>query len=339
MTRTIFRDFDEFAEAINGIAGRFVPTARSERDWWVQVVPAGRVAIQQVQIGGASTFVGDGTPDAITIGIPVNLSRRVRIDGRPIEERSFILGKQGQPFTFAAEQATCWAGIHVPADHASLPPGLLGSLKGKDGTYTQTQLPHITKARLLVSRLFADDDSVVLVEPAAIRALEEEVVSTISHALEASDRFNQSRTGRPRFPRGHILARALEVIEENDGQPLFLSDLCRAAQVSERTLRNVFKEYFGVGPMRLLKVNQLSEIRSALIAADPLTQTISSIVGHFGVWDFSSFARNYKALYNETASETMRRSAMTSHHDRGTDARWIRYASQKFVDVARGRHL
>lgn len=338
MTRTIFRDFDEFAEAINGIAGRFVPTARSEKDWWVQVVPAGRVAIQQVQIGGASTFVGDGTPDAITIGIPVNSSRRVRIDGEPIEENSFILGKQGQPFTFAAGQATCWAGIHIPADHASLTPGLLESLQGKEGTYTRTQLPYIAKARLLVARLFADDDGVVLVDPAAVRALEEEIVSTISHTLEASDRFDQRRTGRPRFPRGRIVARTLQVIEENEGQPLFLGDLCRAAQVSERTLRNVFKEYFGVGPMRLLKVNQLSEIRSALIEADPRTQTISSIVGRFGIWDFSSFARNYKALYNETASETMRRSANSPHCHRGTDARWIKYASQKFVGVAHMRH-
>lgn len=338
MTRTIFRDFDEFAEAINGIAGRFVPTAQSEKDWWVQVVPAGRVAIQQVQIGGASTFVGDGTPDGITIGIPVNSSRRVRIDGKPIQENSFILGKQGQPFTFAAGQATCWAGIHIPADHASLTPGLLESLKGKEGTYTRTQLPYITKARLLVTRLFAEDDSISLAGLAAVRAVEEEIVSTISHSLEASDRFDQRRTGRPRLPRGRIVARTLQVIEESEGQPLFLGDLCHAAQVSERTLRNVFKEYFGVGPMRLLKVNRLSEIRSALIAADPRAQTISSIVGHFGVWDFSSFARNYKALYNETASETMRRSANSPHRHRGTDARWIKYASQKFVGVAHLRH-
>lgn len=335
MARTIFRDFDEFAEAINGIAGRFVPTARSETDWWVQVVPAGRVAIQQVQIGGASTFVGDGTPNAITIGIPVIPTRRVRVDGQQFEENSFILGKQDQPFSFAAGQATCWAGIHVPADHASLAPGLLESLRGREGTHTRTQLPYVIDARRLVSRLFADDDTVMLVHPAAVRTVEEEIVAIASHALEASNRVEQRRVGRPRFCRGRIVARALAVIEANEGQPLFLNDLCRATQVSERTLRNIFQEYFGVGPMRLIKVNQLSEIRSALIAADPGAQTISSIVERFGVWDFSSFARNYKALYNETASETMHRPAMRPHRSPVTDGRWIRYASQKFVHVAR----
>lgn len=337
MTRIIFRDFDEFAEAINGIAGRFVPTARSETDWWVQVVPAGRVTVQQVQIGGASTFVGDGTPNAITIGIPIKPSRRVRIDGQQIEENSFILGKQGQPFTFAAGQATCWAGIHVPADHSSLAPELLDSLSSKDGTHTRTELPYVVDMRQLVTRLFTLNGTVTLIHPAAIRAVEEEIVAITSHALEASNRVEQKRVGRPRFSRGRIVARALQAIEANEGQPLFLSDLCRAAQVSERTLRNIFKEYFGVGPMRLLRVNQLSEIRSALIAADPNTQTISNIVEHFGVWDFSSFARNYKALYNETASETIRRPAMRQHRDHATDARWIRYASQKF-DVVQTRH-
>jgi AraC-like DNA-binding protein len=59
------------------------------------------------------------------------------------------------------------------------------------------------------------------------------------------------------------------LISESRGVPLFVNDVCRAAGVSERTLRNVFHEYVGVGPMRLLKVRQLHETRSALLAADP----------------------------------------------------------------------
>lgn len=342
MTRTIFRDFDEFAEAINGIAGRFVPTARSETDWWVQVVSAGRVAIQQVQIGGAATFVGDGRSCAFTLGIPIVPSPSIRIDGQSMREGSFILGKAGQPFTFAAGQATCWMGINVPLDHALLPAELIESLNARTrrsdgGTLGNTAQPYVASARLLASRLFAEDGSVELVDPAAARAVEEEIVAITSHALDANNRVEHSRLGRPRFSRDRIVARALELVEASEGQPLFLNDLCRVAQVSERTLRNIFLEYFGVGPMRLLKVAQLSEIRSALIAADPATQTISSIVTRFGVWDFSSFARNYKALYNETASETLRKSALTrstsTRPARGPNAMnptWIRFASHKF---------
>src|SRR5688572_23036100 len=125
MTKIVFKDFDEFADAINGVAGRFVPTARSEGDWWVQVVPVGRLAIQQVHIGGASTFAGDGRDKAITVGIPVTSSRRIRIDGDSLEDDSFILVKEGQPFTFASRQTTRWAGITIPMNHPLLAPELI----------------------------------------------------------------------------------------------------------------------------------------------------------------------------------------------------------------------
>ena len=54
MSRLVFRDFDEFADSIAGVAGRFVPTARSSTEWWIDLVPAGALSLQQLQIGGSS---------------------------------------------------------------------------------------------------------------------------------------------------------------------------------------------------------------------------------------------------------------------------------------------
>ena len=68
-----------------------------------------------------------------------------------------------------------------------------------------------------------------------------------------------------------------------------------ATGLRERTLRSIFHEYFGVGPIRLLKVRQLHEVRTALLAADPAHATVTNIAAHFGIWDFSLFAHNYKA--------------------------------------------
>jgi AraC family ethanolamine operon transcriptional activator len=135
--------------------------------------------------------------------------------------------------------------------------------------------------------------------------------------------------GRPHLSRERVIARALELIRAHDGQPLFTSDLCRAAGVSERTLRNTFNEYFGVGPIRLLKMRQLREIRAALLAADAAHETVASIAGRFGVWDFSLFARNYKRLFGESPSQTLRMPAGSSEH---TDDTWLGYAVRKFAD-------
>jgi AraC family transcriptional regulator, ethanolamine operon transcriptional activator len=337
MTKIVFKDFDEFADAINGVAGRFVPTSRPESDWWVQVVPVGRLAIQQVQIGGASTFAGDGKDRAITIGIPTTASRRIRIDGDSLEDDSFILVREGQPFTFAARQTTRWAGITIPVDHALLAPELIETLNARslgsvDGTHTHAELPHVTRMKSLISRLCAGDDDIAALAGTPLQAMEEEIIAIASCALETSSRDEHRRVGRPRFSRGQIIAKALALIEESEGQPLLIQNLCDATRVSERTLRNVFQEYFGVGPMRLLKVRQLREIRAALTLAEPGEYRVADLAAHFGVWDFSLFARNYKALYGESPSETLRRPAPRNRRG-GRDATWIKFASRKFLDA------
>jgi AraC family ethanolamine operon transcriptional activator len=338
MTKTVFRDFDEFADAINGIAGRFVPTARSEAEWFVQVVPVGSLTMQQVQIGGASTFAGDGADGALTLGIPVAQSKRIRIDGQPLDDSSFILVKEGQPFTFAAKQTTLWAGITVPVEHPSLSQELLASLNSRSpdtpsATHTRAHLEHVMRARALVSRLCSEDGSVSFLDPAAARAAEEEIMIITSHVLEASSRALPKRIGRPQFSRDRVIARALAFIEERRGEPLLIQDLCGATQVSERTLRTIFQEHFGVGPMRLLKVRQLREIRCALMSPEASDHTVTKIAARFGVWDYSLFARNYKALYGETPLETLRNGTAARNRANVGNPTWLRYAARKFSDA------
>ncbi len=107
--------------------------------------------------------------------------------------------------------------------------------------------------------------------------------------------------------------------------------ICAARRVSASArLRNTFNEYFGVGPIRLLKMRQLREIRAALLAADPVHETVASIAGRFGVWDFSLFARNYKRLFGESPSQTLRTPAGSCEHTQ--DVSWLGYAVRKFAD-------
>jgi AraC family transcriptional regulator, ethanolamine operon transcriptional activator len=339
-SKVVFKDCDEFADAINGIAGRFVPTARAEADWWVQVVPVGRVAIQQIQIGGASAFAGEGADNALTIGIPVAQPERIRIDGEPLDDSSFILVKERQPFTFAANQTTRWAGITVPADHPSLSEELRAALSSAaynapGATRARAHLEQVVKARALVARLCTREGGVAFFDTAAVRAAEEEIMAVANHLFEAGSRASPRRLGRPQFSRDRVIARALAFIEERRGEAPLIQDLCAAAQVSERTLRNIFQERFGVGPMRLLKARQLREIRCALLSPDASDHTVSKIAARFGVWDFSLFARNYKALFGETPLQTLRAGAAARTRAGAMNATWLRYAAAKFPDADR----
>lgn len=329
MSRLIFRDFDEFADSIAGIAGRFVPTARSSAEWWVDAVPAGVLSLQQIQIGGSATFAGDGAIGSFTLGIPMTKPQSIRIDGQRLDGNSFIVLKENQPFTFAGHEVTRWAGVTLPVDHAALGPELLEKLHASDGACTRTDPLRLEQLRWLIGRICCGTPTIDLSDPSAAKMAEQEISAVAVRALERSLKLQLRPIGRPHLSRERVIARALELIRSHEGQPLFTSDLCRAAGVSERTLRNTFNEYFGVGPIRLLKMRQLREIRAALLAADPAHETVASIAGRFGVWDFSLFARNYKRLFGESPSQTLRTAAGSSEH---ADDTWLGYAVRKFVD-------
>jgi AraC family ethanolamine operon transcriptional activator len=330
MSRLVFRDFDEFADSIAGVAGRFVPTARSTTEWWIDLVPAGVLSLQHLQIGGSSTFAGDGQSGCFTLGIPMTKPQFIRIDGQRLDANSFIMLKENQPFTFAGQEVVRWAGVTLPVNHHAIGPELLEKLHASDGACTRTDPLRLEQLRWLVGRICCGNPTIDLSDQASAKMAEQEISAVAVRALERSLRLQLRPIGRPHLSRERVIARALELIRAHDGQPLFTSDLCRAAGVSERTLRNTFNEYFGVGPIRLLKMRQLREIRAALLAADPAHETVASIAGRLGVWDFSLFARNYKRLFGESPSQTLRTPAGSSEH--ADDVSWLGYAVRKFAD-------
>jgi AraC family ethanolamine operon transcriptional activator len=312
-----------------------VPTARAASDWWVEAARVNSTTLQHSQIGGPATFAGDGEPETLTLGVPMTDPAALLIDGRALDQRSLVMVRTARPFTFTSRDVCRWVAITVPADHPSISAQTHTALASKHTNRDiriRTELRRVTGIRALVSRICVADDPLRGTGAAASAAAEEEIISAAVSALEQGLEIEDRHVGRPQFSRRRVIARALALIQANAGQPLFVQDLCRAAQVSERTLRNVFHEYFGVGPMRMVRVRQLHEIRAELLSAERAHDTVTHIASRFGVWDFSLFARNYRRLYGESPSETLnqppqRRAAVP-------DSSWIRFASRIFVDDA-----
>jgi AraC family transcriptional regulator, ethanolamine operon transcriptional activator len=336
LPKLVFQDFDEFAHAINGVAGRFAPTAKSESDWWVQVAPVRRVTIQQVQTGGSTAFVGDGKDQFVTIGVPTTTPGHIHVDGRSLNGNGFILVNEGQPFAIGTHRPTRWAGISIPVEHPCLPIQFLHSSsrysRACGRTHQQAALEYVSMTKALVQRLLSSEHRIDSFENAATRAAEEELLSIASRVLESAAGAKHVHAGRPAYSRSRVLARALELIEASHGRALFLQDICQAAQVSERTLRSIFQEYFGVGPMRLLKIIRLRDLRAELLAADP-RERVWKVANRLGVWDLSMFAHDYKVLFGETPHQTLR-SAPARSRDNAVNASWVRYASRKLIEAS-----
>jgi transcriptional regulator GlxA family with amidase domain len=91
------------------------------------------------------------------------------------------------------------------------------------------------------------------------------------------------------------------------GERVQVSDLCRAADVSERTLECAFKEVTGLSPVAYLKRLRLHRVRAALLAAEPSSTQVSVEALKWGFWHFGEFSRAYKQCFGELPSDTLRR--------------------------------
>jgi AraC family ethanolamine operon transcriptional activator len=197
------------------------------------------------------------------------------------------------------------------------------------GTRAQSGLEHLSRLRQLISRIGTRDAS-GFVDPAAARAAEEDVLGAAVEAIEMSSVTRKERhAGRPLVARSRVIAAMIDMIDAKQGEPLFVAELCRQAKVSERTLRNICQEYFGVGPIRLLKARQLLEIRRALLASEPGQEAVGRIAASYGVWDFSLFARHYRTLYGEAPSQSLRK--RPSRSPASSNASWLGYVARMFA--------
>ena len=114
--------------------------------------------------------------------------------------------------------------------------------------------------------------------------------------------------GRKILPRQEIIDRAVAVAEAESVDPPSVRKLADAAGVSERSLRNVFSEYMGMGPVRYLQLRQFRKIHRELAAAGPDETTVTDVLVANGVWQWGRFAARYRQVFGEMPSETLRKS-------------------------------
>jgi AraC-like DNA-binding protein len=85
-----------------------------------------------------------------------------------------------------------------------------------------------------------------------------------------------------------------------------VTDLCRAAGVSERTLQYAFHEVVGLTPVAYLIRLRLHRVRQGLLSGTHGSTTVSTEALKWGFWHFGEFSRAYKDCFGELPSDTLR---------------------------------
>ena len=85
-----------------------------------------------------------------------------------------------------------------------------------------------------------------------------------------------------------------------------VSELCTALSTSRRALQIGFHEVLGVAPHAYIRAVSLNGVRSQLRNADSPYATVQDAAA-YGFWHMSQFAVDYRQLFGERPSETIKR--------------------------------
>jgi AraC-like DNA-binding protein len=157
---------------------------------------------------------------------------------------------------------------------------------------------------------FAKTAPHILSLPGAAHALEQELILAMIRCLTEGDRWEVSAGSRRH---AMIIARFEEFLERHPGRPLYLTEICAAIGVAERTLRAVCEEHLGMGPIRFLSMRRMHLVHRALRQADPSHTTVTRIATDHGFWELGRFSVAYRVLFDESPSESLRQPGNDDH--------------------------
>jgi AraC-like DNA-binding protein len=146
----------------------------------------------------------------------------------------------------------------------------------------------------------------VLALPSVARELEQQLV----HAMVWCLAGDVPAGTRPHAgQRSKVIAKFEDFLAARQYEPAYLAEICTAIGASERTLRTCCHEYFGMGPMHYLWLRRMHLARRALLGADPQATTVTAVATDYGFWELGRFSVDYRMLFGELPSASLRRPA------------------------------
>lgn len=150
----------------------------------------------------------------------------------------------------------------------------------------------------------------LLRHPQMRKGLEQAIYGSLIAAISPQD--ETARVATPCQTRQLIVDRARDYMQARIDQPITIGELCTALRVSRRTLQYSFQDILNLNPVSFLRALRLNGVRRALRSAEPTHHQIADIAARWGFWHLSHFAADYKAMFGELPSDTLRH--VTSTH-------------------------
>lgn len=130
-----------------------------------------------------------------------------------------------------------------------------------------------------------------------------EVPYLLAQALLSSE---ESLSKATPYKRSQVLVKALEYIQSTTDQIDSIGILCQQTGIHERTLQRAFLDTYDTTPKSYMRAFRLNKAYKTLLHGDADTTTVTNIAINLGYCHLSQFATDYRRLFGELPSKTLR---------------------------------
>jgi AraC family ethanolamine operon transcriptional activator len=307
-----FNDFDALAAAVpawNLAVTRLGSGAFNAR---LEVASSSALQIARFTVSAPLLATGTHPRDSSGIGLILSAPQDVRSRGRSIDphttapvrlpgdEMHFVTAGPVDVVTVAVDQALFARHFHalIGVDPTTLGPDWW--LRTPPGT---ADCAERGRAMLALQSILAGRAAV---SPAARQRLQDCTLQILLDSFEADASSPRPELSAP--TRRYIARRTEELLRARLDEPPSLCELCEVLGVPERTLHHAFHEAFGMRPKAYLRALRLSAAHRQLHRGEG---SVTEVATGLGFFHFGRFAAEYRAMFGESPSETLR-------HARGT---------------------
>ena len=118
--------------------------------------------------------------------------------------------------------------------------------------------------------------------------------------------YHQPVSIKPLRKRDKALLVVEKYIAESGSQLITIPELCSVANVSERTLEYAFRERYNLSPKNYTLLHRMNNVRKQLRKENQKKHTVSEIARQHGFWHMGQFSSDYKKMFAELPSETLK---------------------------------
>lgn len=251
--------------------------------------------------------------DYVWFGLPFSTSRSVRINGVAVDADRIAMHRGGVDFELVTPDQLQFWGIVVKEellmDYARqfeceahfqriLDQPVMGVCDERIRSVQQV-------CNGILSRPGVEEDHGAELPEPLRRSLADKTLSALFSLFDGVEPISVDR--RSVQHRHRLVERADAFVRTHTDRLVTVSELCSELSVSRRALQNGFQEVLGVSPHAYIRTISLNGVRSHLKNADSPYACVQDAAAAYGFWHMSQFALDYRHLFGELPSATIKR--------------------------------